>query len=167
MSIYDKYKDQGIKGYYQSSPEDYSNPHAKYVLMCLSDLFNPEWRDVLDLACGDGLITKALGKRNVVGCDPYLHDRYRRETGKPCLTHSFEDIANNGIDGSFDVVVISYGADLIEKSYEANFLYNLSMSSKFLLTIRPNRHIFRTDFWTLLRQVRHGKSCGSLYERKL
>ena len=124
-------------------------------------------KKILDLACGDGLITKWIGnKSDVIGSDGYLHERYTRETCKKCYPYTFANICdfNNSIDNNFDLIVFSYAIDLVEDSYIQQLLYRLSLLSKELLIIRPNKHLINSPFWIYHESHYEGKAKASLYK---
>lgn len=76
LSIRKEYETLGVDTYYSDHAETYHNPHAVFALTCLDQLWNPAFKNVLDLACGDGLVSKHLAKtkqvNSVVGCDKFL-----------------------------------------------------------------------------------------------
>lgn len=164
-SIRDQYADKGVDGYYSADGDSYQNPHAADVLACLTDLVSPSWRSVLDLACGDGLVTRFLGDRDILGCDPYLASRYTAETGRPAVPHTFQEIARNpDVFGRvFDAVICSYAMDLVPSTYMASLLWSLSTIAPVMVTIRPNKHVLESPVWSLEKQIRHGKAVGCLY----
>lgn len=171
MSIRIRYEEVGVDAYYQVSGEDYYNPHEASVKNCLRYFYNTkEHENVFDFACGDGLATKWIGNRsNVIGCDGYLHNRYRKETKRFCYSLKFDEFCDfdNVVDDNFDLTILSYGIDLIEKSYIQTVLYRLALISKELLVIRPNNHIIKSPFWSLKGTYKDGKAKASMYVRTL
>ena len=169
-SIRNQYEEFGVDNYYLEHGDEYQNPHAQDVIKCLRYFYCKEkYRKILDFACGDGLVSKWIGKRSeVVGCDGYLQERYKRETGNRCYNHTFQDICNfnNFIENNFDLIVFSYAIDLVDRNYINQLLYRLSTISTEMLVIRPNKHIISEDFWNIKTVVREGKSVGTLYESK-
>lgn len=167
-TIREKYEQFGVNSYYLEHGGEYENPHAQDVIKCLRYFYNKEqYRKVLDFACGDGLVSKWIGKRSeIIGCDGYLHERYIRETGNKCHPYTFANICdfNNSIENNFDLIIFSYAIDLVESSYIQQLLYRLSLISKELLIIRPNKHLINSPFWDYQRFHYEGKAKATLYE---
>lgn len=166
-AIRDKYEQCGVSNYYLEHGGEYENPHAQDVIKCLRYFYSKEKHmKVLDFACGDGLVSKWIGKRSeIVGCDGYLHERYIKETGNKCHKHTFQDICdfNNFIENNFDLIVFSYAIDLVGGSYIQQLLYRLSTISKEMLVIRPNKHIINSPFWSIKETYNAEKSKSALY----
>lgn len=170
-AIRNEYTQMGVGNYYLQHANTYENPHSAFAIDCFNQLWKPQFTSVLDLACGDGLISKHLKasqfKGAIVGCDKYLSDRYTKETGNLCHVFSFEDIANGQHTlPKVDVVVISYALDLIEKSYLNNFMFALSLITDHLIVIRPNNHKVEHFSWSVEKDVRCEKARGVLYKTK-
>lgn len=168
-AIRNEYTQMGVGNYYLQNADTYENPHSNFAINCLNQLWNPAFSTVLDLACGDGLISKHLKnsqfKGTIVGCDKYLSARYMKETGNHCHSFSFEEIANGQHDlPKVDVIVISYALDLIEKSYLNTFMFALSLISDNLIVIRPNNHKVDHFAWTVAQGSRSEKARGVLYK---
>lgn len=167
-SIRENYIEKGVAAYYSDYGNEYENPHAQDVIKCLRYFYQKDkHQKILDLACGDGLITKWIGnKSDVIGVDGYLHKRYTIETGKKCYPYTFANICdfNNSIENNFDLIIFSYAIDLVETSYIQQLLYRLSLISKELLIIRPNKHLINSPFWDYQRFHYEGKAKATLYE---
>lgn len=169
LSIRKEYETLGVDTYYSDNADSYHNPHAGFALACLDNLWSDQFKSVLDFACGDGLISKHLKQKHsdlvIHGCDKFLHERYKKETGNSTFSYSFEDVAN-GIANlpEVDVIVFSYAIDLVEKSYLNTMLYYLSRISKNLIVIRPNSHIVEHFSWCSVKQVKHEKAKAVLYQ---
>lgn len=166
------YNEQGVDGYYSNNTETYKNPHSIFAIECLNNQWLFDFKSVIDLACGDGLISKHLTHNNmadtIIGCDKFMHSRYEKETGNKCLKLSFEDIANFKDElPKTDIIVISYAIDLIPKSYLQQFLFALSLSSNYLLVIRPNKHSINSPYWNEVKYFKSGKSNSFLYKKTL
>lgn len=164
------YDDQGVVGYYSENSDTYQNPHSKFAIDCLVNQWNKNFKSVLDLACGDGLITKHLTSNHmadvIYGCDKFMYERYTKETGNVCYPLSFEDIASFNFDiPKVDIIVISYAIDLIPKSYLNQFLLALSFFSEYLLIIRPNNHSIDETYWKAANSFKSGKSKSILYQK--
>lgn len=168
--IRNEYQAIGIDTYYSEKGDEYSNPHSKDAVSCLNAVWNDSWTSVLDFACGDGLMTKALSSRkipNIVGCDKFMSSRYEKETQKNCLKLSFEEVANFEHELPLtDIVVFSYAIDIVPSTYLSGLLYALSCSTEYLLVIRPNNHKLEHFSWSIDKEVRFGKARGVLYKKK-
>lgn len=163
------YNEQGVEGYYFNNAETYENPHSSFAIDCLNNQWLFNFKSVLDLACGDGLISKHLINNDmadsIIGCDKFMYSRYSKETGKECLQLSFEDVANFETElPKSDIIVISYAIDLVPKSYLQQLLFALSLSSKYLLVIRPNKHSLNSPYWNEVKSYKSGKANSILYE---
>lgn len=173
MKIRDEYNKLGIAEFYRIKNEAYSNPHEKFIEDCLLYHWSEGYNTVLDMACGDGLVTKYLKykkmveKGNIYGCDAYLNERYEKETKEKCYKYSFEEISKGEFDlQEVDIIIMSYAIDLVDKSYLNNFLYSLSTLSENLLIIRPNKHILPESYWKKESHFFNGKSKSVLYKNK-
>lgn len=97
--------------YYRRHAHKYHNPHAEGIAEVLGRLAHHLHGRVLDLGCGDGLVTKLLGDRGLdfVGTDnaPGMVKRYRKETGHPGEVAGFTDELPKA-----DSVVSSYAMHL-------------------------------------------------------
>lgn len=166
------YDEFGVESYYSQNSETYENPHSIFALDCILNQWDKEFNSVLDLACGDGLVSKFLHSKqlakSIIGCDKFLFERYKKETNFPCIESSFEDISNfKTILPNVDIVVISYAIDLVPKTYLNKLLYALSCYSKFLLIVRPNNHSINSEFWTEINYYKSEKSKSFLYKSKI
>lgn len=152
--IYDK---MSVGGYYESGKESipYVNHHKSEVQkLLLENLPNLSLGRVLDLACGDGLVTetikKHLGKNAIysyiIGCDPYTSKEYRENTGRPCIELSFKDLVVQGVNDlgfgykSFSCIICSFGLHLCERSMLPDLTWRLSEISDVLVVISPSKY---------------------------
>lgn len=171
MKIREEYNDLGVEGFYLNKGDVYDNPHKSYIEECLSFHWKDNFKKVLDLGCGDGLVSKYIKKRykttSIYGCDAYMKDRYEKETGNKCYSYSFEDIAKGVKDlPEVDIIVISYAIDLLDRNYLNNFLYCLSLYSNKLLIIRPNKHTLPELYWKEKERFFFSKSKSIIYEKR-
>lgn len=173
MKIRDEYNKIGVASFYKIKNKSYINPHKDFIEECLLYHWSSKYKTVLDMACGDGLVTKYLknknliSKGNIFGCDAYMYERYEKETKEKCFKYAFEDISK----GEFaipkvDIIIMSYAIDLVEKTYLNNFLYGLSIISEKLLIIRPNKHVVPDVYWEKESHYFNGKSKSILYKNK-
>lgn len=167
-AIRNQYTSLGVSAYYETYKDSYINPHASQALDCLDELWQPQWTSALDLACGEGLVSKFLSSKGIhslYGCDKYMADRYTKETGNVCYRQGFEEIACFTCElPTVDAVVISYALDLVEASYLPNLLLALSMIASNLIVIRPNNHVIDHFSWQLAQRSRSGKARGVWYK---
>lgn len=82
--------------YYRAHAARYSNPHAAGVAKLLAPLRRHLRGTVLDVGCGDGLVTKLLAGSDLpafVGTDSAegMVARYQQETGWPAFVAGFCD----------------------------------------------------------------------------
>lgn len=171
-SIRDNYLKLGVDKYYEENKDEYYNPHSEDIIKLLIKIFPKNIKTVLDLFCGDGLVTKTLLKnfRNlnleIEGADKFFEERYNRETRKYCHNVDFNALSK-GIGSitskTYDLIIISYAIDLIPKSMINNVLYVLSRMTNQLLIIRPNNHEIISPYWKLTKKIKIGKSVSSLY----
>ena len=176
MKITEQYRTIGVQEYYQdpNTQATYSNPHALFIENSLRTIFCENFTEgvtVLDLACGDGLISSILkecGVSDIEGSDKYMYERYTNETGFNCYDYSFEDIAdfNCTFDKHYDVIVCSYAYDIVPESYKQKLLYALSTYTDNLILIRPNSHIVDNSIWQELQYCKIEKSRAVLYKKE-
>lgn len=172
-SIFQGYRELGVDNFYALNSHSYQNPHENDIKVCLSALFDFSRTSFVDLACGEGLVTKYLLSKNpsldCYGVDKYLSKRYEEETGKPCFSFSFEQIADLKCNlEQKQTLVISYALDLIKPSYLNKFLYACAYTGfSDMLIIRPNGHIIESEHWIVSKTFRHGKAKACLYTNNL
>jgi trans-aconitate methyltransferase len=98
--------------------------------------------NVLDLACGDGLVTRtlqSLGYQRIEGIDPYLSHLYTAATGCRCLNMSFKDIIQKTSDLKYSCIICSFGLHLCDKSMLPSLLWRLSEMSSKLVVVSPSK----------------------------
>lgn len=105
--------------YYERHPAAYDNPHAKGIVRVLRALELPDVATVLDLGCGDGLVTKWLqGERSVVcrGMDraAAMVARYVQETGCAGCVGRFDEAMP-----AANLIVASYALHLATRAEQA------------------------------------------------
>lgn len=141
QSIRDKYSNVGIETLYKSG--EYNNPHEDRVINLLSRFKSENKvknKQILDLCCGNGEVTKIFMKDNdVVGCDPYTYNFYKDQVGLKCFEYSFNDIAFKNVDfGEYNYIICSYALHLCEKESLSLLLYKLSLYTKDLVIVSPS-----------------------------
>ncbi len=172
MGISDGYRKEGVGAYYENHSQEYVNPHSAFVERCLKTHRFHIGEKILDMGCGDGLVTKTLMKQGMfyfTGVDKYMADRYRKETGFHCYELSFEDIAMTGLptDEVFDTVICSYIVDIIPESYRHNFFWNVAAQAERVIVIRPNSHLLDYPFLNLEESVKVEQTRMTVYRSKL
>lgn len=142
MSIRKYYQDLGVQGFYTSGIK-YQNNHSRYVESLLRENHKDlPLSNVLDLACGDGLITKtlqSLGYQRIEGIDLYLSDQYTSITNCRCYKMSFKDIIKNTFNTKYSCIICSFALHLCEKSMLPFLVWRLSEISTKLVVISPSK----------------------------
>jgi len=153
MSIRSIYESIGVEAFYSSGIE-YENPHSHQIeALIRNNSAALPLENVLDLACGTGLVTsvlKELGHSKVIGIDPFLNDEYTIRTGCQCYRMSFRDIVINGCllplnarlnDGlpKFSCIICSFALHLCKHSMLPDLLWRLSERSNTLVVISPSK----------------------------
>lgn len=152
MSIRAQYEQHGVAGYYAEHAGSYANPHAHAVVSLLHQVWDERWTSGIDLACGDGLVTKTKGNVcEFIGIDPYLNDRYTQETGRACIRASAQHIVGGTVClPKAKVIVCSYAFDLIPQSFTHDLLWRLADAADNLVVIRPNKKVIDHLMWSPL-----------------
>lgn len=150
-SIREAYATLGVEEYYKCHGSTYTNPHEnaiKEVLNASKFFWNLDLGNVLDLACGDGVVTRHLNATNVIGVDPYTQNAYFEKTGKQALSITFDDIMNGAIsDHRYSLIVCSFALHLVETSKLRKLEYMLAIISKSLLVISPHKNPIIINGW--------------------
>jgi len=165
------YSSLGVKDAYQKVfSQEYVNPHESNIRLAMRKVVQSwplDLSHVLDLAAGSGEITLALmglGHDNVEATDPFTHGLCLRRTGKPCLTHGFEEIALGRFPPRrYSSVICSYALHLLEPSWLPQFLCGLGNLTDTLLVLSPlKRPVIRPSWgWSL----DHEKCCEKVHCR--
>ncbi|MGI9304077.1 MAG: class I SAM-dependent methyltransferase [Gammaproteobacteria bacterium] len=167
-----QYEQHGVQQYYRGHGARYRNPHESVVQRLLSRMVE-EWpvdtRHVLDLACGSGEVTLALGEvgiTNVDGVDPYTHAAYRNRTGRRAERLTFEQIAAGAMsEKAYSLIICSFALHLVEKSRLAGIVLQLSLVAPQLAVITPNKrpHIAKHLGWRLIEEMEISRVKARLY----
>ena len=125
----------------------------------------------IDLAAGTGEVTSYLAKNKItdaIGIDPYLSETYEQNTGKKCLSLSFEDVAVNGLDYNTQTIICSYALHLCDKSYFNNLIYNLSRSCEYFVLISPSKYpVISDEYFELIDSIIINKTHCKIYKSKV
>lgn len=161
--IRDQYSELGIEGYYLEKGDTYQNPHASRVVAHIDLLLERGYwlTNVLDLCCGNGLVTRTLEERGycrTVGCDPFLYRQYVWRTECPCLKYDFKDIAKGKLSGKYNFIICSYGLHLCERSLLPFVFYQLARISAFLIVISPNKRPETIDYFSVCEQFSYRRT---------
>lgn len=170
--IRDEYSRIGIENFYKQNSKSYINPHLNKIHMCLDWVLSKiNILSVIDLGSGNGEVTLYLNKKgitNSIGCDPYLSDSYKENTGNDCLTYSFENISNNGLEDFYQTVICSYALHLCDKSYFNNLLFNLALNCKYFVLISPSKYpIITENYFNIIDSTIINKTHCKIFESKL
>lgn len=170
QAIRNIYEDEGVDPYYRNHANEYENPHGGIVKGLLSNYqqLNSLGSSVLDLCCGNGLVTKAIADEVpvVIGCDPYMTEQYRQQTGRECYKYDFLGLSQEPNLPKVDTVVCSFALHLCPASLLPAVLYNLSQISGKLTVISPNKKPCIKDFWQLEDVVIHNRVRMMIYSKK-
>ena len=128
-AIRNEYAELGVENYYREHADVYENPHFPYIQQLIEqNKHRIDYSKTLDLACGGGevtLILRGLGFDDTVGSDPFTQILFEKNTGKNCLTLSFEDI----IKGTLS-------------HFNLNNLHFTSIISSFAMHLCPEKQLF-------------------------
>jgi hypothetical protein len=168
LKIYDEYQKYGVDGYYKSHNRDYSNPHSQKI----EDLYINHLREligsnisysaegtmepvvnILDIACGDGLIAQLVNKYNnnctVEGTDPYFNNKYTT------YNYSFEDISMGKLQKNYHIAICCYAFHLINPQWMFNFLDELANITNTFVIITPSKKInINHPYWRIFKEMR-------------
>ena len=166
MGFGQAYAKQGIQEFYKSIGNEYFNPHENDIKTLIKSIADTS-KSYLDLGCGSGVVSSALLEKNcveIVGCDPFLSDVYQKRLNLPCLTYTFEDIAQGKVLKQFDTLICCYAMHLVPESYLPNLLYQLSLISSELIILSPHKRPVIEHFWTLSSEVTLNKTKMKIYQ---
>ncbi len=164
MGFGQEYEIDGIKNFYTKIGSRYSNPHESDISKLIKEIANQKL-SYLDLACGDGVVTRALvevGCDNVEGCDPYLYRTYEAKTNKKCHTHYFDELGL--ITQKFDIIICSYALHLLPLSFLPDTLYQLSRMSQKLIILSPHKRPDINNYWELEKKIILNKTKMRIYK---
>lgn len=170
-SIRNLYKEQGVELFYKNNSTTYHNPHEKIIHEHIKHFFKYINKNdkILDLCCGSGEVSRFLlqhGFNNIVGCDPFTHENYKLKTNLNCLTHDFKYLSNNKLNTEFDLIICSFALHLCDKSLLPNLLFNLSLITKKLIIISPNKKPDINVYFYLNEEFYLNKVRGKFYIKK-
>ncbi len=151
-AIRNMYSELGVDEFYKEYGNEYINPHADIIKKLLSGIDVGE--KILDLCCGSGEVTRCFPDKDIVGCDPYTHELYKKMTGREVLTYSFKDIVLGALSNyRFNTVICSFALHLCEESMLNPVLYQLAMISDKLIILTPHKRPKINAYWKLEREI--------------
>ena len=174
-AIREEYVEFGPESYYQQHGAEYRNPHEDAIRSTLARCHRA-WKfdltHVLDLACGSGeasLELRAIGAKQITGCDPYTFEAYKARTGDEALTLTFEQIAAGELaERTFSLIVCSYALHLLEPSRLPRLLNQLAQHGNQMLILSPHKRpvIQETWGWRLKGESYHQRVRARLFSAK-
>ncbi|MEO6037806.1 MAG: class I SAM-dependent methyltransferase, partial [Saprospiraceae bacterium] len=138
------YEEYGAEGYYTAFGEHYENPHFAEIAALLERNF-PRFDcsgEVLDFAAGGGEVTKVLsrlGAPRLIGCDPFTHALFEKNTGLPCLQLSFKAVIRQGLPGTYSLIVSSFALHLCPPKELFPLAWQLLQAAPLLVVLSPHK----------------------------
>lgn len=155
--------------YYLKHGSEYRNPHEKVIHRLMNLALDKGFvgDKVLDLCCGSGEVTLALGDRDITGIDPYTEGAYFERTGKPLLQLTFNDIINGELEGQYDTIICSFALHLCPKSLLPSLLWQLGQAASTLIVITPNKKpdCDQVSNWFLVEEILENRVRMRIYLR--
>lgn len=169
-NIREAYQTFGVETFYKENGYSYINPHVDIVrkLTRYAENNYDIGTNILDLCCGSGEVTSALSnKLNIIGNDPYTRDNYIKQTGRECLSFTFDDIQSGKLKSTFDTVFCSFALHLCEQSKLQQVLWQLSLICKKLIIITPHKRPNCSGIsFRLVDEIKECKCTLKLYASK-
>jgi len=143
FGIRNLYKVFGVKKYYEEHAHEYENPHAPQIRRLLKQnekLIN--YTRVLDLACGNGEVTKVLkelGYENMEGADPYTWKKYHALTAQHSYNLSFQDVIRGQLEGRFSAIISSFAMHLVPPKNLYMLVHELFRHTDTVVIITPHK----------------------------
>lgn len=168
LKIHSEYKTHGVENFYKKYSDIYSNPHEEKIAIIykkyISNLIKKS-DTILDIACGDGLISRLVlkynGNNKVEGIDPFFTNKYVN------YKMDFKDIICGKINKFYNISICSYAFHLIQKNMIYDFLTQLSLCCDKFIIISPSKKInISHPFWNNIKMVREDKITLIIMERK-
>ena len=158
-AIRNEYADLGVENYYRNHGDVYENPHFPYIQQLLEqNKHRIDYNRTLDLACGGGEVTlilskspipseKGLGFPQTVGCDPFTHQLFEKNTGQTCLSFSFEDIIKGALTNNqspttnnhYTNIMCSFAMHLCPEKQLFPLVAQLFLVTKNIVIITPHK----------------------------
>ena len=150
-AIRNEYADLGVENYYRSHGDVYENPHYPYIQQLLEqNKHRIDYSQTLDLACGGGevtLILRGLGFLQIVGCEPFTHQLFEKNTNQSCLSFSFEDIIKGALTNNqspitnnhYTSIISSFAMHLCPEKQLFPLVAQLFLVTKNIVIITPHK----------------------------
>jgi SAM-dependent methyltransferase len=173
LAIRNAYEKYGVKTFYQHFGDSYRNPHEAVIFKVIEAVhtaYQPDFSQVLDLACGSGEVTLALlklGYIQVDGIEPYTFKAYFERTGKRAEKYRFEEIETGILsERRYTTIICSFALHLAIPSRLPILSYQLSRIAPTLLVITPHKNPqIRSQWgWTLLNELLVERVRARLYQ---
>jgi len=171
MKVREEYKKFGSSDlFYLEKASDYKNPHQKIIESLLGNYISSKSKKsrILDLCCGDGLVTnylKSIGFENIYGIDPYFSEIYQQKTKKVCYKKDFKEIVLSNDLKECDIIICSFALHLCEKSLLPQLLFKLSQIGKELVVITPHKNPVKKNSWSMEREVMEERVRMRIFQR--
>src|SRR5258708_17646166 len=175
-SIRGQYERFGVQAFYERAGSSYRNPHEPSIREALRqsvDRWQPDFRNVLALACGSGEVTLALLEADSAhgahstGIDPYTGAAYFERTGQQAEAIMFEQISTGILaDRRYSLIVCSFALHLVEKSRLPLVAYQLSLIAPALLILTPHkRPVLRPEWgWQMAGELSANRIRARFYQ---
>ena len=173
MNVRNEYKRVGSADkFYQNFSSDYKNPHKDIIIKLLEDFMFFKRKDIkiMDLSCGDGLVTEYLKNKgfvNIFGVDPYFKDIYEDKTKKKCYKKDFKTLPLSNEIPECDLVICSFAMHLCDKSMLPALLYKLAELSKEMIIITPHKRPEINLIWKLESEALKDKVRLRSYKKEI
>lgn len=173
-SIRSGYEKYGVDDFYIKNGDKYINPHFNDIKKSIEKIINSNIIDlssVLDLSAGTGEVSSVLinnGITNIDATEPFLCNEYEKNIGQKCIRYTFKNIYDGKLDNKkYSTIICSYAIHLCEKSILPVLMWRLSLISKYLVIISPNKNTNIKDiFWDLIYTDKIGKCDIFIYQTK-
>jgi SAM-dependent methyltransferase len=144
MSIRPLYDAHGAEGYYREHGHEYQNPHFPEIRALLERNFERlDCTSVLDFAAGGGeaaQVLRGLGAAHITGCDPFTYELFEKNTGLPCLRHSFKDVIRGSLSGRrYSLIVSSFALHLCPPKDLYPLAWQLLQAAPLLVALTPHK----------------------------
>lgn len=170
-----QYEKHGAQEFYKKFGGEYRNPHEAAIgdlIAGAAEQWNlkPKEMRILDLACGSGEATLALGVlqcTQIEGVDPFTGAAYFERTGHRAEEFSFADVARGVLQSRrYDLCVCSFAMHLAPLSLLPQLCLQLSLCSAQLLILTPHkRPQIHSDWgWKLCGEILQNRVRARFYE---
>jgi hypothetical protein len=153
-AIREEYANQGVEAFYKTNAHVYENPHFPYIQSLLEqNKIRLDYSSVLDFCGGGGEVTvilQGMGFENSVGCDPFTHKLFEKNTQKKCWRFNFEDVVKGKLTAKyppqysgekkvFACIICSFGMHLCPEKMLQPLVFQLFTLTDTLVIITPHK----------------------------